>query len=93
MQIPEEPLIFFKSTTSPVGPNDEVMIPKNGHKLDGDIELAVVMILEVPDLASYLREFMTFLSGHVISAGAPASVGWEWSTPDICSPAILSSWA
>ena len=34
MQIPDEPVIFLKSTTSLVGPNDDVMIPKNGHKLD-----------------------------------------------------------
>lgn len=43
MQLPDEPVIFFKSTTSLVGPNDDVMIPKNGHKLDWEVELAVVI--------------------------------------------------
>jgi 2,4-diketo-3-deoxy-L-fuconate hydrolase len=43
MQLPSEPVIFFKSTTSLVGPNDVVMIPKNGEKVDWEVELAVVM--------------------------------------------------
>ena len=34
MEIPKEPVIFFKATTSLVGPNDAVVIPKNASKLD-----------------------------------------------------------
>jgi 2,4-didehydro-3-deoxy-L-rhamnonate hydrolase len=40
---PAEPVIFFKSTTSLVGPNDDVMIPKGGTKLDWEVELAIVI--------------------------------------------------
>ena len=40
---PEEPVIFFKATTSIVGPTDDVLIPKTGSKLDWEVELAVVM--------------------------------------------------
>ena len=43
MSIPSEPVIFFKSTTSLSGPNDDVVIPKNGEKLDWEVELAVVI--------------------------------------------------
>jgi 2,4-diketo-3-deoxy-L-fuconate hydrolase len=43
MEIPQEPVIFFKSTTSLVGPNDDLMIPKNGRKVDWEVELAVVI--------------------------------------------------
>ena len=32
MEIPKEPIIFFKSTTALIGPNDEVTIPKNSVK-------------------------------------------------------------
>jgi 2,4-didehydro-3-deoxy-L-rhamnonate hydrolase len=43
MEIPKEPVIFFKATTSPVGPNDDLIIPKNGQKVDWEVELAVVI--------------------------------------------------
>jgi len=43
MEIPSEPVIFFKSTTSIVGPNDPVVIPRHGKKVDWEVELAVVI--------------------------------------------------
>jgi 2,4-didehydro-3-deoxy-L-rhamnonate hydrolase len=43
MEIPEEPVIFFKATTSLVGPNDDLIMPKNARKVDWEVELAVVM--------------------------------------------------
>jgi len=42
-KVPPEPVLFFKSTTSLVGPNDPVMIPKGAHKVDWEVELAVVI--------------------------------------------------
>jgi 2,4-didehydro-3-deoxy-L-rhamnonate hydrolase len=42
-EIPKEPVIFFKATTSLVGPNDPLVIPKNGQKVDWEVELAVVI--------------------------------------------------
>lgn len=51
-KIPEEPIIFMKSTTSLVGPNDDVMIPKNSVKTDWEVELAVV----IGKKASYVSE-------------------------------------
>jgi 2,4-didehydro-3-deoxy-L-rhamnonate hydrolase len=43
MEIPKEPVIFFKATSSLVGPNDSLVIPKNASKVDWEVELAVVM--------------------------------------------------
>lgn len=43
MDLPKEPVIFFKSTTSLAGPDDPVMIPRNARKLDWEVELAVVI--------------------------------------------------
>ncbi len=43
MAIPKEPVIFLKATTSLVGPNDAVVIPKNATKVDWEVELAIVM--------------------------------------------------
>lgn len=42
-KIPAEPILFFKSTSSLVGPNDDVMIPRNAHKVDWEVELAVMI--------------------------------------------------
>jgi 2,4-didehydro-3-deoxy-L-rhamnonate hydrolase len=39
MEIPKEPVIFFKSTSSVVGPNDDVVIPKGGQKVHREVEL------------------------------------------------------
>jgi 2,4-diketo-3-deoxy-L-fuconate hydrolase len=41
--VPKEPVIFFKATTSLVGPDDPVMIPRHAKKLDWEVELAVVI--------------------------------------------------
>ena len=43
MQLPPEPVIFFKATSAIVGPNDHLVIPKNSRKTDWEVELAVVI--------------------------------------------------
>jgi 2,4-didehydro-3-deoxy-L-rhamnonate hydrolase len=43
MDLPREPVIFLKSTTSLAGPDDPVVIPKGASKLDWEVELAVVI--------------------------------------------------
>ncbi|MWB93893.1 ureidoglycolate lyase [Flavobacterium sp. GA093] len=50
--IPAEPIVFFKSTTSLCGPNDNLIIPKNSEKTDWEVELAFV----VSKKASYVTE-------------------------------------
>jgi 2,4-didehydro-3-deoxy-L-rhamnonate hydrolase len=40
---PKEPVIFFKATTSLVGPNDDLIRPKNSTKVDWEVELAVII--------------------------------------------------
>jgi 2,4-didehydro-3-deoxy-L-rhamnonate hydrolase len=42
-EIPQEPVIFFKATTSLVGPNDALIIPKQATKVDWEVELAIVI--------------------------------------------------
>ena len=49
---PKEPVLFFKSTTSLVGPNDALKIPRNAQKVDWEVELAVV----IEKKASYVSE-------------------------------------
>jgi len=40
---PEFPVVFNKSVHSIVGPNDDVIIPKNSQKLDHEVEIAIVI--------------------------------------------------
>jgi 2,4-didehydro-3-deoxy-L-rhamnonate hydrolase len=64
MEIPNEPVIFFKSTTSLVGPNDDLVIPKNGLKVDWEVELAVV----IGRRASYVEadDALGYVAGYVL---------------------------
>ncbi len=41
--IPEEPILFMKSTTSIIGPNDDVVLPRGSLKGDWEVELGVVI--------------------------------------------------
>ena len=50
--IPTEPILFFKATSAIVGPNDDLMIPKNSKKTDWEVELAIV----IGKKASYVTE-------------------------------------
>ena len=50
--IPQEPIVFFKSTTAIIGPNDTVMLPKNSQKTDWEVELAVI----IKKKTSYIEE-------------------------------------
>ncbi|MGO4771184.1 fumarylacetoacetate hydrolase family protein [Flavobacterium sp. W22_SRS_FK3] len=62
--IPAEPIIFFKSTTSLCGPNDDLIIPKNSEKTDWEIELAFV----VGKKASYVdeAEALNYVAGYAL---------------------------
>jgi len=40
---PEFPVVFNKSVHSIVGPNDNVIIPKNSQKLDHEVEIAMII--------------------------------------------------
>lgn len=64
MALPAEPVIFFKATSSIAGPNDAVLIPKNGSKLDWEVELAVVIGTRA---ASVTRErALDHVAGYVL---------------------------
>jgi 2-keto-4-pentenoate hydratase/2-oxohepta-3-ene-1,7-dioic acid hydratase in catechol pathway len=64
MDIPKEPILFFKSTTSLVGPNDDVVIPKGSEKTDWEVELAVI----IGSKASYVSEAdaMDYVAGYAL---------------------------
>lgn len=64
MAVPKEPVIFFKSTSAIVGPNDDLIIPKGSTKTDWEVELAVV----IGKKASYLPQevVMNHIVGYML---------------------------
>ena len=64
MQLPKEPVLFFKSTSAICGPNDDVIIPRGSEKTDWEVELAVV----IGKRASYVEEAnaMDHVVGYVL---------------------------
>jgi len=54
---PEQPVIFLKLPNTVTGPNDEVVLPRNGVKTDWEVELGIVIgqetsYLDSPDEAA-----------------------------------------
>jgi 2-keto-4-pentenoate hydratase/2-oxohepta-3-ene-1,7-dioic acid hydratase in catechol pathway len=62
--IPENPIVFFKSPGSIVGPNDNVMIPKNSTQLDWEVELGIV----IGRKASYVdkKDALKYVAGYCV---------------------------
>ncbi|MGN7720935.1 fumarylacetoacetate hydrolase family protein [Chitinophaga sp. 22620] len=62
--IPTEPIVFFKSTSSLVGPNDNLVIPRNSEKTDWEVELAVI----IGKKTSYVdeSEAMDYVAGYAL---------------------------
>ena len=64
MDIPEEPILFFKASSAIVGPYDSIVIPKGSKKTDWEVELAVI----IGKKASYVSEIdaMNHVFGYVL---------------------------
>ena len=64
MEVPSEPVLFFKASSAIIGPFDEVILPKNSRKSDWEVELAVIIGAK----ASYVAEAdaMDHVAGYVL---------------------------
>lgn len=64
MEVPSEPVLFFKASSAVIGPFDDVVLPKNSKKSDWEVELAVVIGAK----ASYVSESnaMDHVAGYVL---------------------------
>jgi len=62
--VPPEPVIFFKATSAIVGPDDDLLIPRNSKKTDWEVELAVV----IGKRANYVEEAdaMNYIAGYCL---------------------------
>lgn len=64
MDIPKEPVLFFKATSALIGPNDNIIIPKGSTKTDWEVELSIV----IGKKASYIEEAdaLNHIAGYVL---------------------------
>ena len=64
MKIPDEPVLFFKSSSAITGPYDPIIIPKNSSKTDWEVELAIV----IGKRASYVSkdDALNYIAGYVL---------------------------
>lgn len=64
MKIPDEPVLFFKSSSAITGPYDPIIIPKNSSKTDWEVELAIV----IGKRASYVskQDALNYIAGYVL---------------------------
>lgn len=64
MDLPKEPVLFFKATSAICGPNDGLLLPRAAEKTDWEVELAVV----IGRTASYVDEAdaMDYVAGFCL---------------------------
>ena len=64
MDVPPEPVLFFKATSAITGPNDDVIIPRGSEKTDWEVELGIVIGKE----ARYVSEAdaMNHVAGYCV---------------------------
>ena len=62
--IPKEPVVFNKWTSCIVGPNDDVMLPKNSVKSDWEVELGVVIGTQARNVTK--KAALTHVAGYCL---------------------------
>jgi len=63
-KVPEEPVIFFKSTTALSGPDDDVVLPRGSTKADWEVELAVIIGRRARYVAP--EDALSFVAGYAL---------------------------
>lgn len=80
-EIPSEPILFNKATTSICGPNDDVMIPRNSRHTDWECEIAFVIgararYVEAKDWANYIAGYC--ICNDVSERSFQSKRGGQW---------------
>ncbi|MFJ7255993.1 fumarylacetoacetate hydrolase family protein [Streptomyces sp. NPDC098085] len=87
---PEQPILFYKSPNTVVGPYDNVLIPRGSKKTDWEVELAVV----IGRRASYLdspADAAAHIAGYAVSNDVSERAfqleesGGQWSKGKSCA--------
>ncbi|WP_442933665.1 fumarylacetoacetate hydrolase family protein [Micromonospora sp. CPCC 206060] len=86
---PAEPILFFKSPNTVVGPHDDVLVPRGSTKTDWEVELAVV----IGTRARYLEspaEALAHVAGYAVTNDVSerdfqfADPGGQWGKGKSC---------
>ena len=62
--IPEHPIVFFKSQTCIVGPNDNIMLPPDSTHTDWEVELGIVIGRKAKYVA--VKDAMKYVAGYCL---------------------------
>lgn len=64
MDVPSEPVLFMKATSSIMGPNDTVIMPPKSEKSDWEVELGVVIGKEAKYVSE--EEALDYVAGYCV---------------------------
>jgi len=64
MDVPSEPVLFMKATSSIIGPNDAVLMPPTSEKSDWEVELGVVIGKEAKYVSE--EEALDYVAGYCV---------------------------
>jgi 2,4-didehydro-3-deoxy-L-rhamnonate hydrolase len=64
LPVPAEPVIFAKATSCIVGPNDNIMLPKDSVKTDWEVELGVVISRTVRYVSE--QDALDYVAGYCV---------------------------
>ena len=87
MDIPKEPILFFKASTSLCGPYDTVIIPKNSLKTDWEVELNIVIgkkaqYVSIEDAYDYIAGYT--LANDISEREFQLEKGGQWVKGKSC---------
>jgi 2-keto-4-pentenoate hydratase/2-oxohepta-3-ene-1,7-dioic acid hydratase in catechol pathway len=83
--VPEHPILFLKHPNTLVGPDDDVVLPRNSARGDWEVELAVVIGSRAWDCATE-EEALTHVAGYAVGNDVSEREhqfdlsGGQWST-------------
>jgi 2-keto-4-pentenoate hydratase/2-oxohepta-3-ene-1,7-dioic acid hydratase in catechol pathway len=66
VELPAEPVLFFKAPNTVIGPDDEVLVPRKSVKTDWEVELAVIIGRTARYLESH-DEALACVAGYAVS--------------------------
>lgn len=86
-EVPKEPVLFMKATSSIVGPNDALVIPRRSEQTDWEVEIAVVIgkrasYVEEKDAAKHIAGYM--LHNDYSEREFQLKRGGQWSKGKSC---------
>jgi len=64
MEVPDEPVIFFKASSALAGPNDDLVLPRSSTKTDWEVELAVLVGRAASSVSE--EEALDYVAGYAV---------------------------